>query len=426
MKSKIIEPIGRLAGEARMPGDKSISHRAVMLGAIARGRTKIKGLLDCDDCAYTIDAFREMGIDITRDGDFTLIDGNGLKGLKAPKGPIYVGNSGTTMRLLAGILAGQNFEATLEGDRSLTERPMRRITEPLSLMGVDIKDSLGGYPPLKIKGGRVMPVEYKMPIASAQVKSSVLFAGLYVDGFTRVEEPALSRDHTERMMRFFGANIRTDGLKITLEGLRDLKAGELEIPGDISSASFLIVAALILKNSKIRIRTTGVNPTRAGILNVLSGMGARIRISKRRDPYEPAADIEVVSGPTRGIVIDRSVIPSVIDELPVIFVLASLSQGPTVIRGAEELRVKETDRIRSMSQNLAKMGAKIEIRGSDIVIEGAARLKGSRLESFGDHRTCMAMAVAALAADGESEIDDVGCVNKSFPEFFDILERLRA
>lgn len=423
---KKIEPVKKLSGDITPPGDKSISHRAVMLGALSRGRTIAKGVLDCDDCNYTIAAFREMGVNITKDADLTTIDGVGLKGLKKPRIPIRVGASGTSMRILPGILAGQDFESTLEGDESLSERPMKRIIEPLSLMGVNIKARPGGYPPIKIRPGRVKPVDYRMSVSSAQVKSAILFAALYADGVTKITEPVKSRDHTERMMEYFGAKLKVDGLRVSIEGGRSLCGRTFDVPGDISSASFFMAGAILLKGSKVRINKVGINPTRAGILDILSRMGADFRILNRTDGFEPFGDIEIASCPTRAIGINEKEIPAIIDELPIIFVLASLSKGRTVIKGAGELRVKETDRITSMKENLGAMGAKIGVKGGEIVIDGVERLKGSAgLRSFGDHRTCMAMAIAALTADGASAIDDVECVSKSFPGFFEVLSRLK-
>ncbi|MCX5686039.1 MAG: 3-phosphoshikimate 1-carboxyvinyltransferase [Candidatus Omnitrophica bacterium] len=426
MRSIKIKPIKKLSGNLRLAGDKSISHRAVMIGAIAEGVTRVKNILDCDDCNYTIEAFRRMGVSIRNVKNETIITGSGLKGLKKPSvAKIFVGNSGTTMRILAGILAGQDFETSLEGDTSLSNRPMMRITEPLSQMGVDIRASTGGYPPLKIKGGLVNPIDYRMPIPSAQVKSAILFAGLYAKGTTSVEEAFKSRDHTERMLKLFGSKIKVDGLKISVEGGVELEGRSFDIPGDISSASFFMAGGVLLNDSKIRIERVSINPTRAGILKIMSGMGADIRIHNKADLFEPAGDVEVETSRTKGIVIGESEIPGIIDELPIIFVLAALSKGRTVIRGAEELRVKETDRINSMKANLEKMGADIEITKNEIVINGVKELKGSKnLRSFGDHRTCMAMTIAALAAKGESEIDDIDCVNKSFPEFFNYLKKL--
>jgi 3-phosphoshikimate 1-carboxyvinyltransferase len=423
---KEVRPAQRLYGAITLPGDKSISHRAVMLGSISKGRTTVEGLLDCDDCNYTIEAFRKMGVAIVRDGGSTVINGVGLRGLKKPVGALYAGESGTTMRILPGILAGQGFESVVDGDESLSKRPMKRVIEPLSLMGVDISSARGGYPPLKILGGNVRPIKYTMKVPSAQVKSAILFAALYGGGTTTVEELSRSRDHTERMMKYFGAKLKTEGSKVSVSGGKELTGRSLEVPGDISSASFFMVGAILLGGSKVRIQKVSINPTRAGILDVFSRMGARYRIVNRVDAFEPYADIEVVSSPTNGIVIERSQIPALIDELPAIFVLAAFSKGKTVIQGADELRVKETDRIESMKENLARMGASFTAKGGDIIIEGSEELKGASFKSFGDHRTVMSMVIASLAAKGKSAIDDVSCVSKSFPGFFKALDAIRS
>ena len=396
-----------------------------MIGAIANGRTAAGGVLDCDDCNYTMKAFKQMGIAIARQGDVTIIEGKGLKGLTKPGQAVNVGNSGTTMRLLAGILGGQDFETILTGDSSLNGRPMKRIVEPLSQMGVDIKAASGEYPPLKIIGGRLKPISYSMPMSSAQVKSAILLAGLYTDGVTTVREPFQSRDHTERMLRYFGAELKTKDTEISIKS-GNLTGKTFNIPGDVSSASFFMVAATLLKGSGIKITGLGVNPTRTGILEVISRMGGNIKVVKRSEQFEPVADIEIESAKTKGVVIDESIVPNIIDELPIIFVLASLSDGRSVIRGAGELKVKETDRIRSMTENLVRMGAKIHHEKGAIIIDGVAQLDGADLKSYGDHRTCMSMAVAALTAKSESIIDDAACVSKSFPQFFTILDKMRS
>jgi 3-phosphoshikimate 1-carboxyvinyltransferase len=303
---------------------------------------------------------------------------------------------------------------------------MTRVIEPLARMGARITASTGGFPPLDIRGSKLKAIDYRMPIPSAQVKSAILFAGLYADGTTTVEEAFKSRDHTERMLKYAGADIKVKGSKISVEGGSALKAREYDIPGDISSASFFMAAAVLLKDSKINVNGVSINPTRAGILNIISRMGANINISNKRDVFEPVGDIEVSTGRTKGIIINEDEVPSVIDELPIIFVLAALSKGRTVIKGAEELRVKETDRISSMKYNLEQMGARVEVGKDEISIEGVESLKGSNLlRSFGDHRTCMAMTVAALTAKGASQIDDTSCVSKSFPGFFEVLEKLK-
>jgi 3-phosphoshikimate 1-carboxyvinyltransferase len=366
-----------------------------------------------------------MGIDIKKEGQFTTIEGRGLKGLQRPNGPIDVGESGTSMRLLAGILAGQDFEAILTGDESLSRRPMKRIVEPLSIMGVDIRAKDGEYPPITIRGGSIKPIDYKMPIDSAQVKSAILLAGLYAKGTTKVEELFKSRDHTERMLRYFGADVAVKGNGVSVKGIAELAAKDFDIPADISSASFFMAGATLLTGSKIRIAQVGINPTRAKVLEILARMGAKVKVKNAKELFEPAGDIEIESSLTKGIVIEKNVIPGIIDELPIIFVLASLSKGRTIIKGAGELRFKETDRINSMSQNLSAMGAKISLDGDDVIIDGVDRLNGAQLKSFGDHRTCMAMTIAALAAESESAMDDIECANKSFPEFFNVLNGLK-
>ncbi len=422
----MIKPINKIAGEITVPGDKSISHRAVILGAIAKGRTVIKNLLDCDDCRSTVRAFKNMGVHIDEGDGGVAIEGRGLKGLEKPSGPVNVGESGTSMRLLAGVISGQDFGVSLEGSGGLNKRPMKRIVEPLSMMGVDIKASAGGFPPIAVNGGRVKPIDYKLPVASAQVKSAILLAGLYADGITAVEEDIASRDHTERALKYFGAKVAVDGQKVSVEGIKELSARTVEIPGDISSAAFFIAAATLLKGSILRIKGLGINPTRYAFIDALLRMGANIALSDRKDAFEPSADMTVEGAVTRGVVIGEEMIPGMIDELPVLFTVAALSEGRTVIRGAGELRVKETDRISSCGANLKALGAKFDITGNDIVIEGVPRLKGAGLKSFGDHRTCMAAVVAALTAEGPSSIDDTECVNKSFPDFFRVLESVVA
>lgn len=424
MKNISIDPIKRLRGDIILPGDKSISHRAVMIGAISEGTTRIRNLLDCDDCNYTLKAFLDMGLDIKRDPDETVISGKGMKGLSSPKKPIYLGDSGTSMRLLAGILAGQDFEVILTGGSSLSKRPMQRIVEPLQMMGVDIKAHDSNFPPITIKGGKPKAIEYGMKIASAQVKSAILFAGLSVDGVTTVVEPIKSRDHTERMLKFFGADVRMDDLAVSLKGISKLTGRSLEVPGDISSAAFFIVAATILPESRIVIKSVGINPTRTGLIDVLLRMGAGIKVENKKDLFEPAGAIVIESSSTKGTTIEPDEIPRLIDEIPILLVLASVSEGITVIKGARELRVKETDRINSMSQNLAKMGANVKVRGDDIVIEGVRTLRRANLTTYNDHRTAMSLTIAAISAKGSSKLDNIDCINKSFPEFLKVLRKI--
>ena len=425
--NKLIKPIERLHGEIDLPGDKSISHRVVFIGGISRGKTTGKNFLEAADCLRTVSAFQAMGIDIEIKDKKIVIMGQGINGLKKPKDELYLGNSGTTMRILPGILAGQDFETTLTGDASLSKRPMDRIIDPLRKMGVDIHSKKSaGFPPLVVKGGRVNPIEYSTKVASAQVKSCVLFAGLSAKGVTSVTEPFMSRDHTERMLEFCGAKVSRKGLMVSVEAGRALEGKEFFIPGDISSAAFFIAAAFLLEDSDITIRDVGLNPTRLGFLNVLLKMGANITIQNKKDKVEPYGDIRVRSAPLKATVIEKKDIPLLIDEVPILAVLASSAPGKTIIKGISELRLKETDRVSSMTENLKRMGADVKAEGEDLIVNGGSkRLKKATLDSFKDHRTAMSMAVAALAADGDSEIKDIDCVDTSFPGFFQILDSLK-
>lgn len=425
--NKIIKPIERLVGEISLPGDKSISHRVVFIGGISKGKTVGKNFLKAEDCLNTASSFKSMGIDIEIKDKRISISGKGLKALKKPEGELYLGNSGTTMRILPGILAGQDFSATLTGDESLKKRPMKRIIEPLEKMGVNIKSkSSDGNPPLLIKGGEVKAFSHSIKIASAQVKSCILFAGLFADGITSVKEPFLSRDHTERMLAFGGAKIHRDGLTVSVEGKHELTGKEFFIPGDISSAAFFIAGALILEGSDITIKEVGLNKTRLGFIEALQKMGADIKILNKKDAVEPYGDIRVKYKPLKSTVIEKEHIPLLIDEVPILSVLASQAEGKTRIKGVAELRVKETDRIHSISENLKKMGVDIKTSGEDLLIVGTRkRFKKASLESFKDHRTAMSMAIASLFAEADCEICDTECVNTSFPEFFDILGYLK-
>lgn len=429
MDKLTIKPAKRIAGEIVVPPDKSISHRAVMLGSIAEGTTKVKNFLVAEDCMRTIEAFRAMGVDIklisriysvlNLGGHYVEINGKGLRGLKKPDEPLYCGNSGTTMRLLSGILAGQDFRATLTGDESLSRRPMARIAVPLGLMGAKVR---GDHPPLTIRGGNLKAIDYTLPVASAQVKSCVLLAGLYADGTTSVTEPMPSRDHTERMLGLFGVKVRSGGNRISVEGGQKFKAAQLEVPADISSAAFFMVAASIVKGSKLTIKSVGVNPTRTGVLDILKAMGAKIEIIRRPSyNFEPAADLIVESANLKAAIIKGEVIPRAIDELPVIMVAATRAKGTTKIIAAKELRVKETDRIKSLVWGLKKMGANIAVKGDDVYIKGPTKLKGATLKSFGDHRTAMSFAIAGLIAEGQTVIEDTSCIFTSFPNFKEIL-----
>ena len=425
--NKTIKPTQFLRGEISLPGDKSISHRTVFIGGISFGKTTGKNFLEAEDCLSTVYAFREMGIDIEIRDKTIHISGKGLRGLRAPAKELYLGNSGTTMRILPGIIAGQSFKTTLTGDESLSKRPMKRIIEPLRGMGIDIKSaSDDGLPPLIIKGGSVKPIEYSTNVASAQVKSCILFAGLYAKGKTGVTEPLLSRDHTERMLGFFGAKISKNNRTVFVEGEGRLRGKEIFIPGDISSAAFFIAGAALLEGSDITIRDVGLNPTRTGFLNALLKMGADIKIQKNKEILEPCGDIRIKGSGLKAITVEKAEIPFLIDEVPILACLACFAEGKTIIKGISELRVKETDRVASMIRNLKSMGADIKDEGENLVIAGGKkRLKSARLLSFKDHRTAMTMAIAALTADGECIIEEADCVNTSFPNFFELVDYLR-
>ena len=416
------------AVEITIPPDKSISHRAVMLASISKGATRIKNLLMAEDIKHTIEAFRTMGVAIRPDGKDFVIHGINMHGLRKPLYPLYLGNSGTTMRMLPGILAGLDFEVVLTGDESLSNRPMKRIAEPLEKMGAMIEGKrLKGelYPPLKIRGGKLKSINYKSKIASAQVKSCILLAGLYANGVTSVAEPVQSRDHTERMLSVFGCKVESKRRRVSIKGPVNLKSpGIIKIPGDISSAAFFIVAGCILPGVKIIIRNVGVNPTRIKAISILKKMDADIFLKRRGSSQEPVGDITIKSGKLKGTIISRREVAMAIDEIPVIMVAACFAKGKTVIKGIEELRVKETDRVYSMVTNLKKIGADIETKGEFIIINGGRPLTGARVSSFGDHRTAMSMLVAGLGAKGKVIVTGLGCINKSFPNFLDLLNKL--
>ncbi len=397
-----------------------------MLASLANGTSVIKNILHSDDTLTTIEAFRALGIDIKESPDEITIIGLGIKGLKEPSGPIFMRNSGTSMRLLLGILAGQPFAATLTADKGLAARPMRRVTEPLSLMGAKFEGKNNAdYAPITVRGGKLKPIDYVSPVASAQVKSAILLAGLYAGGKTSVTEPSKSRDHTERMLKAFGARVSAEGLKVSVEGGANLRAQDIDVPGDISAAAFFMVAATIVKDSSVTLKSIGVNPTRTGIIDILNKMGAKITIENAREAAsEPVGDITIESSELRGAVIEGDLIPRSIDELPVVMVAAAYARGITIIKGVQELKVKETDRISSMAANLKNMGAKFNLKGDDIVIEGTGALNGITAMSFGDHRTAMSIAVAGLAAKGDTVIDDTSCIAKSYPNFLKDLDSL--
>ena len=415
-----------LHGEITIPGDKSISHRSIMFGSLAQGTTEIHGFLRGADCLSTISCFRQMGIDITETKGIIHVHGNGLHGLSSPAATLDVGNSGTTTRLMSGILAGQNFTSVLSGDESLNSRPMKRIITPLTMMGADIESiNQNGCAPLKITGKHLNSIYYNSPVASAQVKSAVLLAGLYADGMTSVTEPALSRNHTELMLESFGAKVTTKDLTATITPPENLYGQKIVVPGDISSAAFFIAAGLITPNSEILIKNVGTNPTRNGILKVCEAMGADITyLNEKKGKGEPVADILVRTSNLHGTVIEGSIIPTLIDELPVIALLACFAQGTTIIKDAQELKVKESNRIDLMADNLTAMGAIVTATEDGMVIEGGRPLHGTSVFCKYDHRIAMTFAIAGINADGETDIIDSECVNVSYPGFFEDLKRL--
>ena len=406
-----------LNGSITVPGDKSISHRAVMLGALAEGTTHIKGFLPGADCISTINCFRSMGIEIQSNGDIIEVHGKGLYGLKQPEKMLYTGNSGTTTRLLCGILSGQNFDSSVTGDASICRRPMKRVTEPLSEMGAKID---GKYCPLFIKGSKLHGMEYNMKVASAQVKTAIILAALYADGETIIHETEKSRDHTERMLSAMGADISVNGTTIRVAPAKKLYAQDICVPGDISSAAFFMTAAAIMPDSCVRIKNVGINPTRTGIIDVFKSMGANISIENvRTESGEETADIVVSSSSLKGTVIEGELIPRLIDELPIIAVAAVFAEGTTVIKDAEELKVKESNRISAIVGELSKCGANITETADGMIIKGGKPIVGADFVTRGDHRMAMSLAVLAQLADGKSTIDDADCISVSYPNFLD-------
>lgn len=414
-----INPAASLKGEITIPGDKSISHRAVMFGAIAEGKTEIEGFLPGADCLSTIDCFRRLGIEIEQSGSRVTVFGKGLHGLSAPGKTLDVGNSGTTMRLLSGILAGQPFDSELSGDASIQKRPMGRILKPLCMMGAEISGKDGSErAPLSIHGRKLKGIRYDSPIASAQVKSCVLLAGLYAEGETSVREPVLSRDHTERMLRGFGADVTSEGTVSRILPERVLLGQRLLVPGDISSAAYFIAAALLVPGGEVLISNVGINPTRDGILKVAEAMGGSITLENRREiSGEPVADLLVRHSPLHGTIVSGELIPTLIDEIPMIAVMGAFAEGDTVIRDAAELRVKETDRVETVVSNLRRLGIEAEGLPDGMVIHGG-RMHGGTVPSFGDHRIAMAFSVAGLIAEGAVTIEDAACARVSYPGFY--------
>ena len=420
-------PAKQLICDIRVPGDKSISHRSIMLGSLADGITRVHGFLDGGDCLATLNAFRAMGVEIERpeDGEI-IIYGVGTDGLKSPDHALNMGNSGTAMRLMTGLLAGQSFDTVMVGDRSLMSRPMRRVTEPLAGMGADVFTTEAGTAPIRIKGGAALRgIDYQLPVASAQVKSCVLLAGLYAEGETRVIEPSPTRDHTERMLRGFGYEINSPGPGIfSLTGGGLLSAAEIDVPADISSAAFFIVGASIAENSDIVLQHVGINPTRTGIINILCLMGADISIGNERQVGgEPVADIRVRSAQLKGVRIPEEWVPLAIDEFPAIFIAASCAEGETVLTGAGELRVKESDRIQVMADGLRTLGIDAIPTQDGIVIQGKEGFTAGTVESCGDHRIAMSFVIASLRASGDITVNDCASIDTSFPDFVELANR---
>ena len=414
-----IKKVNKLNGTLAIPGDKSISHRAVMFGSLAEETTRITNFLEGADCLSTISCFRKMGINIENNNGEILVRGKGLHGLTAPDDVLDVGNSGTTTRLISGILAGQDFISELTGDASIRKRPMKRIMTPLSQMGADIVSLNGnGCAPLKISGKKLQAIHYDSPVASAQVKSCVLLAGLYADGITSVTEPVLSRNHTEIMLNYFGADVTSEGTTASVKPDPSLYGREILVPGDISSAAYFIAAGLLVPNSEILLKNVGTNPTRDGILRVCKAMGADITLLNETKEGEPTADLLIRSSSLHGTTVGGAIIPTLIDELPMIAVMAAFAEGTTVIRDAAELRVKESDRIQVMTENLQKMGADIQATDDGMIINGGKPLHGAEIDSHLDHRVAMSFAVAGLLCDGPLMIRNGECVNISYPEFY--------
>lgn len=418
--------VNSLKGEVSIPGDKSISHRAVMFGSLAEGTTEVTNFLQGADCLSTISCFRKLGIEIENTSQRILIHGKGLHGLTEPSDTLDTGNSGTTTRLISGILAGQRFTTILNGDASIQTRPMKRIITPLSIMGADITSLKGNdCAPLRICGGQLHGIAYKSPVASAQVKSCVLLASLYADAPTSVTEPVLSRNHTELMLAGFGAHVASSGTTATIEPEPDLNGMKIEVPGDISSAAYFLAAGLMIPNSEILIKNVGINPTRDGILRVAKEMGGDITIlNEKTSGGEPTCDLLVRSSSLKGVTIGGKIIPTLIDEIPMIAVMACFAEGITTIKDAQELKVKESNRIDTVVTNLKAMGAHIEATDDGMIIEGGYPLHGAVIDSHLDHRIAMSFAIGALGADGETRIEGAECVKISYPEFYQTLEKL--
>jgi len=426
---KTLSSTKQVRGEVRVPGDKSVSHRAAIFGGVAHGTTRISGFLQAHDTQATLSCLRELGVSVQEENEQIVVEGRGFEGLRAPNRVLDCGNSGTTMRLLLGVLAGCPFETTLGGDASLSRRPMDRVRIPLSQMGANVRGQGDkNTPPLTVHGGNLAGIEYAMPVASAQVKSAILLAGLQARGTTTVIEPTPARDHTERMLRAFGVEVVQDGARVSVEGGAQLQATKVQVPGDISSAAFFFVAGALREDFQVRVLDVGVNPTRTGVLDVLQAMGANIEISNERESGgELVADVTVRGGHLQATEIGGALIPRLIDELPVLALLATQCEGTTVIRDAQEMRVKESDRIAIIAQELRKLGANIEEQPDGMTISGPTKLVGATVTSpAGDHRIAMTLAIASLLAEGETVLENAHAVTSSFPDFFDLLDEVRA
>ncbi|MFK9093453.1 3-phosphoshikimate 1-carboxyvinyltransferase [Bacillus salipaludis] len=415
-----------LVGEVTIPGDKSISHRSVMFGSIAQGETTVTNFLPGDDCLSTISCFRKLGVTIEESGGQLHIFGNGFEGLTEPDELLDVGNSGTTIRLLMGILAGRPFFSTLVGDESIGKRPMTRVTGPLTEMGAKLDGRKNGaYTPISIRGGQLNPIHYELPVASAQVKSALILAGLQADGVSTIIEPAETRDHTERMIRHFGGEINKDNHAITVKGGQKLTASTVHIPGDISSAAFFLVAGAIIPESEIVLKNVGLNPTRTGIIEVMKKMGAELEIVQQNDnSFEPVGDLIIKTSNLKGTVVEGKLIPKLIDEIPIIALMATQAEGKTVIKDAEELKVKETNRIDTVVQELKKLGASIEATDDGMIIYGKTKLSGGIVSSHGDHRIGMMLSIAALLCENNVELEQSEAISVSYPNFFSHLNSL--
>ncbi|MFJ7637008.1 3-phosphoshikimate 1-carboxyvinyltransferase [Peribacillus sp. NPDC097206] len=426
MKTKRLPTnIQSLRGTIAVPGDKSISHRSIMFGALAEGVTEVTNFLPGADCLSTISCFKQLGVSIEQEGQLVRIEGKGFNGLTEPREVLDVGNSGTTIRLMLGILAGQDFSAVLAGDSSIAKRPMTRVVNPLREMGALIDGRKDGeYTPLSIRGGQLQGVRYQLPVASAQVKSAIILAGLQAEGETIIVEPEATRDHTERMIQQFGGKIEKDGQTIKVSGNQLFKGTTIHVPGDISSAAFFMVAAAITKNSEVVLKNVGLNPTRTGIIEVMKAMGADITVDLHSGEGEPAGDVTVRSSQLKGTTISGDLIPRLIDEIPVIALLATQAEGITTIKDASELKVKETNRIDTVANELKILGADITPTADGLIISGRKSLQGGTVTSHGDHRIGMMLAIAALITNGDVQLEDPGAIDVSYPEFFDHLTYL--